>query len=343
MGRVEGDAQVAPAARSTEPVAGPRSLLTVVILTFNEALHIERAIRSVRRIATHIVVVDSGSTDDTVELARRAGASVLHHAFVNQAQQFQWALDHAEIDSDWVMRLDADETVDAALQDEILTRLPQLGADTTGINLRRKHIFMGRWIRHGGRYPLLMLRIWRRGFGRVEDRWMDEHITVRAGRVITFDATFADHNLNDLGYFIDKHNRYATREAIEVINQKRRLFARDEPLNSASTSRQASVKRWLKERVFNRLSFSASATLYFMLRYFIQRGFLDGREGLIYHVLQGFWYRFLVGAKVIEFERCIADVSDRRLVLQRLSAATGFDLLAEAERRSAVTVPAAPS
>lgn len=300
--------------------------LAVVILTYNESIHLDRALDSIAGIASQVLVVDSGSTDATVAIAESRGATVLVHPFVNQAQQFQWALDSAPIESQWVMRLDADEVVEPDLAEEIRRELPRLPTDVVGINLDRKHIFMDRWVRHGGRYPVRMLRIWRRGHGRIEQRWMDEHIVVQGGRTVTFRGGFADHNLNDLSYFTDKHNKYATREAIEVINQRYDLFPRDETLNSASASWQVSMKRWGKEKVYNRIPFTVSSTLYFLWRYFFQLGFLDGRSGLVYHFLQGWWYRFLVGAKVMELERAIAHLGDKDAIRTELGRLTGYDL-----------------
>jgi len=306
--------------------------LAIVILTYNESRHIARAIESVKTIASQVFVIDSESTDKTVAIAEGCGAKALCHPFVNQAKQFQWALDNAPITSEWVMRLDADEIIEPDLALEIAERLPLLTADVVGINLDRKHIFMDRWVRHGGRYPLRLLRIWRNGHGRIEDRWMDEHIVVWGGRTVTFKGGFVDWNLNDLTFFTDKHNKYATREAIDVLNQRLGLFQRDEALNAKSASWQASVKRWAKERIYNRLPFTVSATLYFLWRYIFQLGFLDGRSGLVYHFLQGWWYRFLVGAKIMELEKAIAHLSDKREILIELSRLTGHDLLAASKQ-----------
>ncbi len=300
--------------------------ITAIILTHNESLHIERAIRSIQGFANQICVVDSGSTDDTTDIARALGAEIHTHPFVNQARQFQWALDTLDIHGEWVLRLDADEIIEPDLAREITEELPRLPADVVGVNLKRKHIFMDRWVRHGGRYPLVMLRLWRRGNGRIEDRWMDEHMVVWGGRTVTFQGGFADHNLNDLTYFIDKHNKYATREAIEVLNQRLGLFARDEALNARSASFQASFKRWAKERLYNRLPFPVSATLYFLWRYIFQLGFLDGRSGLVYHFLQGYWYRLLVGAKVVELGWAVGHLSDPADICAELSRLTGHKL-----------------
>lgn len=298
--------------------------LAVVILTHNEGRHIARALESVSAIASQVFVVDSFSSDNTVELARAAGAIVLQNRFTNYARQFQWGLDNAPISAKWIMRLDADEIIEPDLVNEIINKLPTLPDDVAGVNLKRKHIFMNRWVRHGGRYPLLLLRIWRRGQGRIEDRWMDEHMVVWGGRTVTFEGGFSDHNLNDLTFFTDKHNKYATREAIDVLNQRLDLFPRDQAVNSESTSLQTALKRFAKERIYNRLPFTFSATAYFLWRYIFQLGFLDGRSGLVYHFLQGYWYRFLVGAKLMELESAIAGMDDKAAIRRELARLTGF-------------------
>lgn len=313
--------------------------LAVVILTHNEAIHLERALRAIAGIASEVFVIDSGSTDRTVEIAEAHGAVVLHNRWTNYAQQFQWGLDHAPIAADWVMRLDADEVIEPDLAAAIARQLPNLPSDVTGVNLKRKHVFMGRWIRHGGRYPLVLLRIWRRGAARIEQRWMDEHMLLTEGRAVTFEGGFSDVNINDLAFFTEKHNKYATREAVDVINQRRGLFARDQALAAENTSAKASATRFLKERIYNRLPFELSATGYFLLRYIFQLGFLDGREGAMYHFLQGFWYRFLVGAKVVELERALGDLTGEPAIAC-LSELTGLRLSDEPPSTAAAATPA---
>ena len=300
--------------------------ITVIILTHNEERHISRALLSIASFSAKVFVVDSGSTDRTVEIAEMHGACVLQNKFINYAKQFQWALDNISIKTEWVMRLDADEIIESDLCEEIKSKIPILPLEVAGINLDRKHIFMNQWVRYGGRYPLRLLRIWRNGQGRIEDRWMDEHMVVWGGYTITLKGGFSDHNLNDLTFFTDKHNKYATREAIDVLNQRHTLFLRDEALNSESASLQASCKRWAKERIYNKLPFTFSATIYFLWRYIFQLGFLDGRSGLVYHFLQGWWYRFLVGAKIMELERSIAHLDDKVEICAELSRLTGHKL-----------------
>ncbi len=299
--------------------------VAVIILTRDEARHIERALASIAAFATQVFVVDSGSTDETVILAEAAGATVLHHPWSNYARQFQWGLQTAPITAEWVMRLDADEVVEADLAREIGTRLAELPARITGVNVRRKLVFMGRWIRHGGRYPVTLLRLWRRGAARIEPRWMDEHMVLTGGEAVTFRGGLVDHNLNDLAFFTAKHDDYATREAIDRLVARHRLNAY-EPVVELRGS-PAAGKRWLKEGVYNRLPIWIGPIGYFLYRYVIQLGFLDGRAGLIYHALQGGWYRFLVEAKVVEFDTVLAPLERRAAKIAALDRLTGRRLL----------------
>ena len=298
--------------------------LAVVILTFNERLHIERAIAGVRGLARQIFVVDSHSTDGTVDLARAAGATVVQHAFESHSRQLQWAIDTLPIETGWVMRVDADEVVEPTLAAELARVLPALPADVTGVNLNRKHIFMGRWIRRGGRYPMPMLRVWRRGCARVEDRWMDEHMLVEQGRVVDVAGGFADHNLAGLSHFIDKHNHYASREAFQLVAEERGLIAPPAALTAAATHRKSSWVKAAKDRIYNRIPYQVGAPAYFLYRYLLRLGFLDGAPGLAYHLLQGLWYRFLVGAKAAEMRAETAGIADARAAHARLQFLAGI-------------------
>lgn len=301
------------------------ALITTIILTHNEELHIARSIASARSYGSDVLVVDSFSSDRTVEIAREAGARVMQNRFENYARQFNWALEHGEVASDWIVRLDADEIIGPDLAQRISRELPGLPADVAGITFDRRHIFMGRWVRHGGRYPLRLLRLWRRGKGVVEDRWMDEHVVIDEGRILHMAGQFDDASLKDLTFFTAKHNGYATREAIDVLDGRYGLLGGSE-VAVESAGKQAAFKRWIKEKVYNRLPFGTGPLIYLLVRLFPQLGILDGPTGITYHVLQGFWYRFLVDAKVMELEQLIADAPDRETRLARLRAATGLKL-----------------
>jgi glycosyltransferase involved in cell wall biosynthesis len=243
-------------------------------------------------------VVDSGSTDDTVQLAKGLGADVLCHPWKNYATQFNWALAQLPDDTGWVLRLDADEIVTIPLVTEIRARLAGLPDQVLGAYVSRRMHFLGRPMRWGGVFPVRVLRLFRHGHGRCEDRWMDEHILVQ-GETVDFTGEIVDENLNSLGWWTDKHNSYAAREVVDLLNLEHR-FMTIETVADLRGGRQVGVKRWVKEHVYARLPGGFRAFLYFLYRYVLRLGFLDGREGTAFHVLQGFWYRYLVDMKLYE-------------------------------------------
>lgn len=276
-------------------------ILTVVILTKNEERHISRAMASVASIANRVVVVDSGSTDRTVELARERGAEVLVNPFITQAQQFNWSLEQLLPDTDWVFRLDADEIVSDKLAAEMKECLGGLTSDITGVYISRNMIFLGKKVRWGGVLPVRVLRLFRYGQGRCENRWMDEHILVE-GKTVGFKGDIIDANLNSLSSWIEKHNAYASREVVDLLNLEY-SFAEHDTVASLRSGKEAGVKRWIKENIYVRLPGGVRALIYFLYRYVFRLGFLDGREGTAFHVLQGFWYRYIVDLKLREVKR----------------------------------------
>lgn len=272
--------------------------LTVIILTFNEEKHLGRCLQSLRGVARRVVVVDCFSTDGTVALAQAQGAEVVQHAWVNHSFQVNWALDNVPIDTQWTMRLDADEVVTPELAAALNGDLSGYPDSVMGLTVNRRIHFLGRWIRHGGIYPVRMLRVWRTGHGRCENRWMDEHMVVQ-GEIAHVDADIADINLNNVTWWTDKHNHYASREAVDLLMHRGKG---DAEIATARLNFQAGMKRWLKLKVYARLPLGLRALLYFLYRYFLRLGFLDGWQGFAFHFLQGFWYRFLVDVKVHELE-----------------------------------------
>src|SRR5215510_13829763 len=128
----------------------PPADLDLIVLTYNEEANLDQCLRSVAGLPRNVFVVDSGSTDRTVAIAESHGARVAVHAFTTQAKQFNWALDALPLESAWILRLDAAEYLLPELREEILRELPRLPPEVTGIFLRRRMVFLGRWIRHGG-------------------------------------------------------------------------------------------------------------------------------------------------------------------------------------------------
>ncbi len=279
--------------------------ISVVILTYNEELHIERCIKSLLPVVKEIFIIDSFSTDKTVEIAERLGAKVYQNPWINYALQFQWGLDNCPIETEWVMRMDSDEYILPELQNEISDKIQNIQEDTSGIYIKRRVYFKDKWIKHGSYYPTWLLRIWRYKDGHIEQRWMDEHIKLTKGETIQFENDLVDDNLNDLTWWTTKHNNYATREAVDILNIIHEFINYDE-VNSNFFGTQEERKRFLKKKYAN-LPLFTRPFIYFLWRYFIKLGFLDGKQGLIWHFLQGFWYRFLVDAKIYEIEKKAED------------------------------------
>ncbi|TNJ40962.1 glycosyltransferase family 2 protein [Phaeobacter sp. B1627] len=276
-------------------------MLTALILTYNEEQHIERCIRSLSGVTDRVCIVDSFSTDRTVELAQALGAEVIQNPWKNYATQFQHGLDSFDIRSDWTMRIDADEYLEPALQEALRAWFIAPQPSVNALYLRRKIVFLGRPIQYGFFYPAMMLRVWRTGEGRIERRWMDEHIVLDAPISATLKGDLVDHNLNDLTWWISKHNGYASREVydmIEILERSRR----EKDTGMVAMSGQAARKRFLKEQVYARLPSTLRASFYFFYRYVLGRGFLDGKAGFFFHFLQAYWYRTLVEAKLHELQ-----------------------------------------
>ena len=275
--------------------------LVAIILTFNEEQHLSRCIASLVGIASEIVVVDCFSTDSTLDIAKTHGARIVQRNWVNYAIQFNWALTQLPENTDWVLRIDADEVLTPHLVNEIKEHLSSIGDNFDGVFCNRRMTFQGRLIQHGGVFPVRVLRIFRYGRGQCENRWMDEHIKVN-GPTVDFTGEIIDDNLNSLTWWTEKHNKYASREVVDLLNLEYGFMPHDSVAKLRGGS-QAGLKRWLKERVYTHLPIGFRAFAYFFYRYVIRLGFLDGQEGAAFHILQGFWYRYLVDMKVVEVKR----------------------------------------
>jgi glycosyltransferase involved in cell wall biosynthesis len=274
--------------------------LIIIILTFNEEIHLKRCIESLQSLKAEILVVDSFSTDRTIEIARNSGAQILQHVFLNHANQFNWALEQLNSNFDWVLRIDADEVLTTELCDEINNRLSLLSSDVNGVFIRRTTIFQGKLIKYGAT-RVKILRLFRFGSGKFENRWMDEHLKV-AGKIIQFNGELIDNNLNSLTWWINKHNKYASLEAVELLNLKYKFMTPDRE-DQTSLGHQVRLKRWLKECIYFNLPSGLRALIYFLYRYVIRFGVFEGNNGMSFHLLHGFWYRYLVDLKVAEVKR----------------------------------------
>ena len=282
--------------------------VTVIILTFNEEQHIKRCLENVNQFAKKVYVIDSFSTDNTVAIAESMGATVVQHKWPgNQAEQFNWALQNIDIGTEWIFRLDADEYLLPELIEELHTRVPSLDENITGITFKRRHIFLGRWMKRGT-YPVMILRMFRTGKAVCEQRLMDEHIELLEGENITFEHDFVDENLNNLSWWANKHVGYAVREAAELLDIEYNITGNDS--GERHLSEKTLQKRKLKLKYAKKPLFWRSFA-YFVYRYFFKMAFLEGKEGFLWTFLQGWWYRTLVDAKIFEIKKACGNDKEK--------------------------------
>jgi glycosyltransferase involved in cell wall biosynthesis len=273
--------------------------ITAIILTKNEEVNIERCINSLKGVADRICVVDSGSTDKTLDLAKQLGVEIYHHtSFTHYASQFNWALDNVGVKSTWVYRIDADEVVTKELGQEIVRECNKhSNDDVNGFVMKFKIAFMGRFLKHGGIYPFYNLTIFKYGKGRYEDRAMGEHVILTEGRTINLKNDCLHYDFKSLDAWISKHNWYATREVADYI-----AVRSIGQVEANKLYNEAKKDSRLRDGLYYKLPKFLRAKLYFWFRYYIQLGFLDGEAGYIHAFLQAYWYRFLVDAKIYEKE-----------------------------------------
>lgn len=274
--------------------------VTVVVLTYNEEENLDACLASLSGLDAEIYIVDSGSKDSTLTVAGKYTKNILVRPFINQADQLNWALENIKTDSEWILRLDADERLSPELTEELKSRLPAAPENISAFYFKRRVYFMGKWIRYGGYYPTWLLRVWRNGSAKAEDRGMDEHMLLSRGKADFLSHDILEDNKKDLSFWVAKHNSYASREAIEELKLK---YGAGAPgISPSLAGPQDSRKRWLKNNIYFRSPLFLRAFLYFLYRYFFRLGFLDGGVGMIFHGMQGFWYRFLVDAKILEIK-----------------------------------------
>ena len=297
--------------------------ISVIILTYNEEIHIKRCLDNISSLVKEVFIIDSFSTDRTLEVAKGyANVTIFQNKWVNYATQFNWALENVQIETKWVLRLDADEYLTPELVEELEEKLPSLEPEVTGIVFPLRRVFLGRTIRRGMN-QVQLLRLFQNGKARSEVRQMDEHIQVIEGRTIEFKNEFADDNLNNLSWWTQKHIGYAIREAVDLLDIEFDLTNAGSTDENKQISEQAHKKRMLKHKYAMKPLFWRSFA-YFCYRYFFKLGFLEGKEGFLWHFLQGWWYRTLVDAKIYEIKKACGN--DKAKIKQHLKGHYGIEL-----------------
>jgi glycosyltransferase involved in cell wall biosynthesis len=275
---------------------------SIVVLTFNSELSIAETLQSVATISDDIHIVDSFSCDRTLEIAQSFQAKIVQHRFESYGAQRNWSIDSLRFKYGWQLHLDADERLTPELCQEIL----QLDEedDITGYYLPRRMQFLGRPIRHGGLCPTRHMRLFRSGMGRCEMRKYDQHFYVLSGKTRQLNGYMIDDMRMPLTEWTARHNRWAEAEVEE-------LGSTAEPKNIRGKIAGSPVerKRFLRS-IYNRFPLFVRPFGLFFYRYFVRLGFLDGPSGFIFYVLQTFWFRFLIDAKL--FEKRLQHASDER-------------------------------
>lgn len=274
-----------------------------IILTYNEEVHLPRLLKSIADLKAPTFVLDSGSTDNTIAICGEYGATVKVHKFENHPKQWHAALHQFDIITPWIIALDADQQVSS----ELLAMLRQFRDEdyqnVTGIYFNRKNVFKGRWLRHGGYYPKYLLKMFRTGIGYSDlNENMDHRFIAPGTNLIWRQGHIIEENLkeNSISFWIQKHNRYSDLVAEEEWQRSNAL--RTQTLSPRFFGKPDERIAWLKSYWW-RMPLLVRPFIYFFYRYFFQLGILDGKQGLIFHFLQAFWFRFVIDVKILEAKK----------------------------------------
>lgn len=277
--------------------------ITALIVTRNEELNIEKCLKSITGWIDQIFVIDSESEDQTVEIARRYAEVFLlpyeHGRIIPWI--FQWGLDNLPIRNEWVLILEADQEVSPELRQELQDLFARPDIRENGFYMRRIQVFRGRRIRFGGYGSKYLLKLFRRSEGRLDPLEEDTRIYVR-GRVGKLHAPLIEYNIKEhnILFYVQKHVRYAEAFAKEEFERRRQGLRFQVKPSPFGTPDQRTL--WLKS-LYYRLPLYVRPFLYYFYRYFLRLGFLDGKEGFIFHFLQAFWFRLLVDIRLEELMR----------------------------------------
>lgn len=268
--------------------------ITAIILARNEEINIADCINSITALVKRIVVIDSFSEDNTVQIAKSLGAEVFQHSFENYAKQYMYGVDIAAIDTVWTLRIDADErlTPDSSKELEQLCN-KNMNTSVAGIVLRFKKNFLGKDLYHGGVYPWKKMNCYKTKQGFIENRMMDEHIVLNSGTIVEMKNDCLHFDFKSLEYWTNKHNWYSSRETVDYFMS----------LEKSQTKDVINSRTWFKINVYYKLPLGVRAYIYYIYCYYIKLGFLDGKEGQIYAFLHAYWYRYLVDAKIFECKK----------------------------------------
>jgi glycosyltransferase involved in cell wall biosynthesis len=279
-----------------------RAPISAIVLTYNEEANIEFCLDSVADLYDELILVDSGSTDATVAICKKYTNQVYTHQFVDSASQWNWALKNLPIANEWVLPLDADHRISELLKREIREAVQSGDPTVDGYYGRHKYLFMGCPIRGFKPYSL---RLFRRSRTHLDDSELVDFRFVVQGRTAKLSGFTYEENRKEssIDFWIDKHQKFSSRLATEeVLRRSGQVKWNMQPRLLGNPDERV---LWMRERWYDSPLYIRSL-VYFFYRYFLRLGFLDGRIGLFYHVMQALWFRLIIDAKITELEQRIA-------------------------------------
>lgn len=273
-----------------------KASVSVIILTYNEEVNIKPCLESAKDLTDEIFIVDSFSTDKTLDIARESTDKIYQNAWVHWAHQRNWALANLPISHDWVFFLDADEYFTPELREEIAFTLASPNQSFDGYLVKREFYFLGRWLKHGGYNKDFILRFFKKDKAQSIGRGAREYVTIQ-GQVGRLKSSMLHEDHKDLGAWIQRQNGKATLEAQEILD-KRSLLSESDLFRDRKVEHSSRIM--LHEKIWPRLPLLIRPFIKFCYHYILRLGILDGKEGFIYWFLMGLWYPLLVDAKYLE-------------------------------------------
>jgi glycosyltransferase involved in cell wall biosynthesis len=287
--------------------------VAAVILTYSEEVNIEPCLRSIAGWCREIFVVDSGSTDRTLEICRQYTGRICTHPYTDHASQLAWALANLPFSCEWIMPLDADHVITDRLRQEIIDVLRNPEPDVDGYYSRHQYFFWGVPIRGFKPYTLRLFRLHKTRLDHSE--LVDFRFVVEGKTRKLSGAVYENNNKeSSIDFWIDKHQKFSSRIAVEEV--LRASGCVNWSIRPRLLGNPDERIIWLKNRWY-RLPLYFRPFIYFLYRYLFRLGFLDGKTGFVYHFLQAFWFRLLVDIKIAELRR---QLSAGELSLDQLRA-----------------------
>ena len=262
----------------------------VFILTFNDELNIGGVLSDLKDVE-EVLIVDSFSSDSTDSICEKFGRQIVKNNFINQAIQSNWAIDNFYKDGDWLLRLDSDERVSTQLLLE-LDEIARKDKDCVGY-INRQMYWMGGVLKHAGLTPHFIGRLFKKGSARYEEV-TEEHLIheVPINRCAT--VFYENNKKNNMEFWLQKHLSTARGEVVEYVLRS------NEVKGNLLTNKDFVRTRWMKLNFYNKFPLFFRAFFYFLYRYFVKFGFLDGKRGFSYCFFQAFFYRMLVDQLILE-------------------------------------------